>query len=169
MKKHVVSSGDTLETLSALYGIPICMIVKKNGTSLKNGKVIYIPDLDMCSVSDLITTMNYTVQKGDTVYSIAQKFNTSMEMIMRANSAKAPEDIVYGMNIKVPCNENKYLVYSVRMTETIDEIAVKFGVSKKNLIKLNRLKDNTSLYQGMQLLIPVGDKNAKTYTNRGKR
>ncbi|OAT82955.1 DUF3794 and LysM peptidoglycan-binding domain-containing protein [Desulfotomaculum copahuensis] len=48
-------------------------------------------------------TISYTVQAGDTFWSIAQKYGTSVNAIINANPGKSPENLQPGDVINVPC------------------------------------------------------------------
>ncbi|HHW43822.1 MAG TPA: DUF3794 domain-containing protein [Desulfotomaculum sp.] len=48
-------------------------------------------------------TISYTVQAGDTFWSIAQKYNTDVNAIINANPGKTPENLLPGDVISVPC------------------------------------------------------------------
>lgn len=44
----------------------------------------------------------YTIQPGDTFYSIAQKYRTNVQSILTANPEQNPENLVVGTQIRVP-------------------------------------------------------------------
>lgn len=49
------------------------------------------------------TTINYTVQQGDTFYSIGRKYGVSAQQIIAANPGVNPNNLQPGMTVKVPC------------------------------------------------------------------
>lgn len=144
MKKHVLKKSDTLCELSALYGIPVCMIVRANG-GLKEGfsdrKFLNIPQADFCSK----IYGEYTVLKGDTLILISKKTSTLMREIMSLNSLSAG-DLQPGMTVFLPERRN---IYTVAAGDNLDLIEQKTGVG---MLKLRELNDLTGgIYTGMQL------------------
>jgi len=164
MREHVFSRTDTLETLSARYGVPVCMIVRANrlgeGNSLHYGQRLQIPPADYCArMAESETTpevrgeeRRYLVQQGDTVYSIAERFNTTMGMVLEANQATDPTQIRPGQEIVVPCLPDGFVVYSLQPMDTLELVAERFGVSKQSILRQNRIG---GVYPGMQLIIPL--------------
>ena len=87
---YTVVSGDTLYLLSRRFGTTVDAIKSLNGLTsdaLSIGKVLKIP-----SVSPPITTppaanfINYTVRPGDTLYTLATRFGTTVNAIMTLNN-----------------------------------------------------------------------------------
>jgi LysM repeat protein len=50
-------------------------------------------------------TMTYTIEHGDTLLKIAEKFKTTADILIKMNSIEDPELIFQGEKIKVPCPE----------------------------------------------------------------
>ncbi len=89
---YKVVSGDTLYGISKKYGVSIDTIVSDNG--LKNNILSIGQNLKIrvneevveeCFGEDL-SINNYTVVKGDTLYSIARKFNTTVDNLKKKNN-----------------------------------------------------------------------------------
>lgn len=53
-----------------------------------------------CTVGEVI---HYTVKPGDTLFAIAQKYNTSVNQILKINPGLNPDNLQVGQVIKVPC------------------------------------------------------------------
>lgn len=80
---YTVKKGDSLYKIASKYNISVNDIQKLNNLNSINlsvGMVLKIP----INVSNNST--NYTVQKGDSLYSIAKKFNTTVDSIKRKNN-----------------------------------------------------------------------------------
>lgn len=99
----------------------------------------------------------YIVQSGDTLSSIAMRFNVSLEDLMDANNISNPNLLSAGQELVVPGLEG---VSGILQTETIQ-----FGDSYRSLIrrtqvreemlrKLNRLVSPNELYVGTSLIVP---------------
>ena len=89
---YKVVSGDTLYSISKKYGVSVDTIVSDN--ALKNNILSIGQNLKIrvsggvveeCFGED-ISTNKYTVVKGDTLYSIARKFNTTVDNIKKNNN-----------------------------------------------------------------------------------
>ncbi|HHU16677.1 MAG TPA: LysM peptidoglycan-binding domain-containing protein [Clostridiales bacterium] len=51
---------------------------------------------------EYVCTDVYTVRSGDTLYSISQKYNVSVSMLMEANRILNPYNLRYGQKICIP-------------------------------------------------------------------
>lgn len=80
--KYVVKSGDNLYAISKMYGVSIDQIKQANGLTsdvLTIGQTIVIP-------TEINQYDTYTVKKGDTLYSIARMYNTTVTNIQTINN-----------------------------------------------------------------------------------
>ncbi len=93
----------------------------------------------------------YVVQPGDTIYSIARKYQISAEEIIRDNELTDPENLVVGQTIVILKPE---IVYTVMEGDTLYQIADQYDVSVVNLYQNNpSLQSRTELQPGEQLVI----------------
>jgi LysM repeat protein len=97
----------------------------------------------------------YTVQKGDSLWSIAQKFNTTVDELKRVNNLTTTA-LNVGQILKLPTEieTENYITYTVKAGDNLYSIARAYNISVTNLIEFNNLP-STSLSIGQQLLIPV--------------
>ena len=93
----------------------------------------------------------YTVKKGDSLYSIAQKFNTTVENIKRANNL-ASNLLSIGQKLKIPSTLSSN-VYIVQKGDSLYKIAQKFNTTVENIKRANNLTSNL-LSIGQKLKIP---------------
>lgn len=59
--------------------------------------------------------------------------------------------------------EQLYVHYKVRTGDTVSEIAESYGISSRELMKINRIKNPNQLYVGRNLRLPVTDKLTVQY------
>ncbi|WNF22780.1 LysM peptidoglycan-binding domain-containing protein [Mesobacillus jeotgali] len=94
----------------------------------------------------------YTVKKGDTLYSLAKKYDTSVDMLKEVNSLSS-DFIKAGQRLEVPV-EAEAGIYTVKKGDTLFSLAKKYGVSVKVLKKENELVTD-SIYVGQVLSVPT--------------
>lgn len=100
------------------------------------------------------TTTLYIVKVGDTLYSIAKRFNTTVSDLIRINNLKT-NFLSIGQQLKIPINEDnsEYIIYTVRAGDSLYSIARRYGLTVNSLIKYNNLSSNI-LTIGQKLKIP---------------
>ncbi|WP_077622283.1 LysM peptidoglycan-binding domain-containing protein [Sediminibacillus massiliensis] len=98
MAVHVVNWGDTLWGISNAYRVPITVIKEFNGLTsdlLMPGLALFMPDPSF-------PVRYYTIQTGDTLWQIAQRFHTSVELIFQANPGIAVQNLTIGQVLTIP-------------------------------------------------------------------
>jgi len=102
----------------------------------------------------------YTVQSGDTVSSIAQKFGISSETIMWSNEGLEdhPDMLRLGQELIILPVSGVY--HTVRAGETVEDIAAKYEVEPSAITEheLNELEEPYELKAGQKLIVPGGSK-----------
>ena len=82
----------------------------------------------------------YTVVKGDTLYSIARKFNTTVDMIKSLNNLTG-NILSIGQVLKLPSSNNS-TTYTVARGDTLYSIAKRFNTTIDSIKNLNNLTSN---------------------------
>ncbi|MEH7419106.1 glycosyl hydrolase family 18 protein [Neobacillus drentensis] len=99
MTVHVVASGENLWSISNRYHVSIHTIVSINGltsaTAIVPGLALYIPD-------NTQPTRVYQIKAGDSLWEIAQLFNTTISAIRTANPSTDLKKLQTGQIINVP-------------------------------------------------------------------
>lgn len=102
--------------------------------------------------------MSYVVQPGDTLYSIAKRFNTTVEAIMAANNIQNPSLIYPGQLIIIPGASDGTpptgFYYIVQPGDSLYKIAQKYNVPLRDLIAANAIQPPYTIYPGQRILIP---------------
>jgi len=121
------------------------------GPFLDDGTLLtgYAPNTAVEDGSDLIET--YRVKSGDTLVTIANKFDVSMMTLWWANKLKSKSDLRIGQLLKIPSVNG--LVITVMETDTLESLAARYAIEQAKIIELNELDDPT-LVVGQVLVLP---------------
>ena len=96
---YTVKSGDTLSNIAKKYNTSTQILAEYNNISNPNkiyvGQIIKIPTINNTS------SEYYTVKSGDTLSSIAKKYNTTVTKLVNLNNIKNKNLIYVGQTIKV--------------------------------------------------------------------
>lgn len=114
---HVVQYGETLYRIALRYGVSVDEIVSAN--SLPNswrilvGQELVIPGLTVPDSSDVVENpliagapTTYIIQPGDTLRSIADRYELTVDQLMLANNITNPDLIMRGQELKVWTTES---------------------------------------------------------------
>jgi LysM repeat protein len=104
----------------------------------------------------------YTVQRGDTLYSIARRYGTTVEAIAAANGIANPSRIRVGQTLTIPGGTGAPApvpsgggtTYVVQRGDNLFRIALRYGVSYVYLAQYNGIADPSRIYVGQVLKIP---------------
>lgn len=133
--------------------------------------------LIFCLLAFSLFAENYTVQKGDTYYSISKKYNISLQELYSANGIDENDVLKVGQVLKIPGKstaENtsekstttvstaKTSNYEVVAGDTLYSISKKFGTTVDNLRSLNGLTESSVLKIGQVLKVPTTEKVVTT-------
>jgi murein DD-endopeptidase MepM/ murein hydrolase activator NlpD len=122
------------------------------GNFLEDGTLVtgYAPDTSsVADGADLIT--RYHVKSGDTLVTIAHRFDVSMMTLWWANKLKSKDQLHIGQVLRIPPVSG--LVVTVSDTDTLDSLAAKYEVNPARILDLNGLNDPT-LVVGQVLVLP---------------
>jgi LysM repeat protein len=102
----------------------------------------------------------YTVREGDTLYSIARRFGSSVEAIERANHLFKPVSdpglIFPGDVLVVPSlSETGKVTYIVKSGDTVSGIASRFSTFSDLFSGINNLENPNLLFVNQGLVVPV--------------
>lgn len=97
----------------------------------------------------VLAQVTYTVQRGDTLWNIANRYNTTVAEIRRVNNYWSTY-IYPGQTLKIPSSSNTHVV---RAGDSLWRIASTYGVSLQDLRNANNIW-NDSIVPGQVLAIP---------------
>ena len=105
---YTVKSGDSLWSISKKFGVSVSELKEANNLSsnlLSIGQNLIIPGKVPEKESD-----EYAVQKGDTLYSIARKFNTTVDNLKSLNNITT-DSLAIGQILKIPGEYKRKYIY----------------------------------------------------------
>ena len=164
---YTVQSGDSLYSIARKYNTTVDAIKQLNNLSnntLSIGQVLKIPT-ETAPIKPPSTNNSYTVQSGDSLYSIARKYNTTVDELMKLNNLTS-NLLSIGQVLKVPTASTdikpNYTTYIVQSGDSLYSIARKYNTTVDDIKQLNNLTNNL-LSIGQELLIPTSTTSSKTY------
>jgi LysM repeat protein len=90
----------------------------------------------------------YTVVKGDTLFSIALRYEVTLSVLMEINGISDATSLRVGQVLKIPST------YEVTPGDTYYGIAVKHGITTAQLLALNHREESDILLVGEQIVVP---------------
>jgi len=158
---YTIRFGDTLFSIARRFGVTVQAIQNANGIS--NPNVIFAGRV-LCIPTGTPTTpvpgcpQKYVVQFGDTLFSIARRFGSTVQAIAAANGIVNPNCIRAGQVLSIPCPGTTPpptgCVYKVKFGDTVFGIALRFGVSPFAIVQANGLVNPNRIFAGQTLVIP---------------
>ena len=165
---YTVKKGDNLYNIAREYGVTVETIKQANNLTsnlLSIGQVLKIPTTNI-----EIDYQEYVVEKGDSLYSIAQKFNVTVDDIIEKNNLQTTI-LSVGQILKIPIQKEEpstpsvgkecfgegyvepaYETYTVQRGDNLYDIARKYNTTVLDLMELNNLS-STNLQIGQVLKV----------------
>lgn len=168
---YTVTWGDTLYSIASRYGMSVYTLMQANG--LRNANYIYIGQRLFIPSSGAplppVGTSTYVVRPGDTLFSIASRYGTTVDALRQANGLysfaiyvgqvlriagypPAPRAPIYPPAVPIPPTGGTY--YIVQPGDYLGLIAARFGVSVYAIQMANRLYNSSFIFVGQRLFIP---------------
>ena len=148
-------------------------------TLIREGRVLAIPKV---SAGDRLPAVSTTgswshdgdartvrVRRGDTLYAIARRHDTTPRVIAAANGRSVQDTLRVGERLRVypglrstralterlraAADPSEATVHTVRSGDTLWRIATRYNTSVGRLCSINRLSPQTTLYPGMRITV----------------
>ncbi len=184
----ILDQGDTLASLAEEYGVKAEDIRRANG--LKSNEtprytdILYIPD-SSGSVTATLAYVNklkkyesdiekkgrplalteYTVKEGDSLWSIASKFDLDLDSIIGSNKISNINYLKLGTVLRIPNQDGIFV--KVSKNDTVSKLADKHGSYKQAVYVANLLDQDAQLKIGTEIFLP-GAKMAAVATSVAK-
>lgn len=158
---YTVQPGDSLTAIAGRYGITIDALAAANNmtttTRLLVGQVLTIP----VAAPPAGSLGSYTVQRGDTLASIAARFRTTVQQLVSLNGIANINVVYVGQVLRVPNAapvpapqpQPSVTHYTVQYGDTLFRIALRFGVTVYSLQVNNHIWNPNWIYAGQVLRI----------------
>lgn len=189
---YTVQAGDTLYSIARRNGMNLSSLLSLNGLSQSSmiypGQRLTLSQFEGTSAgyrptaSSTSTTGNYTIQAGDTLYSISRRYGISLSTLLANNGLSASSLIRPGQTISVSGSSSTNVQsqavsytstsgsgnYTVKAGDTLYRIAYNHGISLTKLLSLNGLSANSTIRPGQHLVVSGSSSTVKTsYASRG--
>ena len=161
---YTVKKGDTLYSIAKKYGVSADTIIQDNNlknSNLSVGQILRIRsgegEVLECFGEDYNDSISnyktYIVKKGDSLYSIANKYGTSVSNIIKLNNL-TNNNLSIGQVLKIPSSNvnNTNNTYTVKKGDNLYSIARNFNTTVNEIKRKNNLTSNT-LSIGQKLII----------------
>ena len=163
---YIVERNDNLYDIANKFNTTVGILKAFNNLSsniLQIGQILKIPSsmVEQSFPSDYVI---YTIKKGDNLYSIARRFNISLNDLINFNEMSSTL-LTIGDELLIPTNNNNLdITYIVKPGDTLYNIAKRYNISINMLRDRNNLENNI-LQIGQELIIP-NTSNYRTYVVR---
>ena len=153
---YTVKKGDSLWSIAQRYNTTVDDIKKLNNLNsdvLSIGQIIKIPS----GTNVPGAGNNYVVKKGDSLWSIAQKYNTTVDNIKKLNNLSS-DVLSIGQILRIPSDEDiiEGTIYTVKRGDSLWSISQQYGITVDDIRRANNLTSNI-LQIGQTLRIPNGN------------
>lgn len=141
---YIVKKGDSLYSIATKYNTTVDELKRINNltsNTLSIGQVLKLPSDKVSDVEKEENTISYTVQKGDSLYSIARKYSTTIDKIKDLNNLTT-NLLSIGQVLLIPTDTNLETTYTVQKGDSLYSIAKKYDTTVDRLKQLNNLSSN---------------------------
>jgi len=162
-----VVSGDTLRKIADRCVTTVSALRRANpeigsGDLIYPGQVLLLPGAIITSNDGYNT---YVVTRGDTLRLLANRFGTTVDILVSLNSSIVNVNLIYegqrlvvpsGQGVPVPPPPTSGQVYYVQSGDTLRKIAAKFNTTVDLILKVNlQISNPNVIYVGQAITIPA--------------
>lgn len=174
---HKVQEGETISAIANKYNITVYELYRLNPEARKglySGLILMLPGSKAAMAQQEQESRmkdqefrTHIVKKGETVYSLAQKYEISEETLKRYNNQLYSAELRTGEELKIPINDGKLTLDTQKPTETNRKHIVKpketiYGLASMYGITIEELKAlNPEITDGLTIgaILNVPDKS----------
>ena len=172
---HTVRTGDSLSKIAERYGITLRQLKQwnnlKSNVAVKGKRLrVSSPSAVASSTAASTSTVQYTVKRGDTLSTIAERYGVTMRSIRQRNNLKS-STVFIGQKLKITSTASniqvvaqKPTVHVVKRGEFLSSISKKYNISINALKQLNGLTSN-KIYVGQKLKLTSSSQTVSQSTS----
>ncbi|TWV81981.1 LysM peptidoglycan-binding domain-containing protein [Moraxella sp. VT-16-12] len=187
VERYKVVAGDTLIGIANKHGLTVGQLASYNGISTNaqviNGQRLWLVPGKVSTVTSSNTapiakTTTHTVQAGESLTSIARKYNTTVQDVAALNGLSVTDGVLIDQKLKVPASikpvatntpkttapqqpkTESTVKYTIASGDSLTSVAAKYNVSIEALAAANNMSSDAGLVRGKTLIIPT--KGTKT-------
>jgi len=163
-----VVKGDTLRKIAERCGTTVSALRRAN-PEIGSGDLIY-PNQVLLLPGAILYGNNgyntYIVMRGDTLKGLANRFGTSLDVLLSLNKDITNANVIYeGQRLVVPSGSGvpstpppaSGQVYTVKKGDTLRKIAARFNTTVDAILKVNpQIKNANLIYVGQVINLPAG-------------
>ena len=176
---YIIQEGDILFTIAAKFDTTPENILRLNPgldpANLPVGRRICVISATNQPVTCPVGTLPYNVNEGDTLLSIAVRFGTDVEALLRTNPDIDPYNLQVGQRICIAqkfqeppmCPTRNF--YVIRRGDTIRAIAASFEVEAQEILRINPDLNPRNLRVGQIICIPLAPSPIEIIVNIGAK
>jgi len=155
-----LTSYDIAANVARMAKLPERVAINNQAQSAQVALAVSTSDTNMSAKPQIVATAlkskddirTYTVQAGDTVSSIAQKFGVTTTSVQWSNDLTGTV-VALGTKLVIPPING--IVYTVKAGDTVQSLAAKFNVGADQIVAYNDA-EIAGIRAGEQILIPNG-------------
>jgi membrane-bound lytic murein transglycosylase D len=178
---YTVRRGDTLSAIARRHGVTTQALASANGirrpSQIHVGRRLHIPGGGGAAIAEATppptrtaaapgprATHHHTVQRGETLASIARRYGVSTSALESANDLRDPHSVRAGQRLAIPAAGRTAAASAkpaaarpntVRQGDTLSSIARRHGVSVQQLAAANNLSRSAPIRTGQKLRVPA--------------
>jgi len=157
---HIVQRGETIYSIARRYGTSVEAIASAN--AIVNPNWVYAGQRLTIPTQDSPETTVYTVQWGDSLFSIARRYGTTADALAALNGLSNPNFIWAGQRLRLnssssppsPEPSSGSRIHLVQPGEILIHIARRYNTTVWALARANNLANPSFIYVGQRLIIP---------------
>ncbi len=126
----------------------------------------------------------YIVQRGDTLYGIADRYAVTVEALMRANGVPDPRQIYVGQRLVIPpeaialslvnteggdAQPIHWISYMLQAGDTLSSVAKRYGLTWQMVAQVNKLLSPQTVWPGLVIRVPVSSSTTEVVEGGSNR
>ena len=100
----------------------------------------------------------HVVQRGDTVWALANRYSVTIRQIVVANGVSVPDTLVIGQALVIPTSDR---YHTVKKGESVWQLAKRYGTTPEAFAQANQLSNVNLIRVGQKLILPSQSKPSK--------